>query len=141
VRLVEVGARVHGAPQTHLVSRICTGTSQAEQAVDLFLDPSRFLRHARRSYALRWRAMMVRLKVWKPGVLRALRGFERITRLESFHDSFAMSPPGYRVPGCVGVVILLHPDESALARDHQAIRALEAADLYDLELLAQAQGA
>jgi biotin carboxylase len=140
VRLVEVGARVHGAPQTHLVSRMCIGISQAEQTVDLLLDPPRFLRQARRSYALRWRAMMVRLKVWKAGIFHALRGFDRITRLESFHDSFAMSPPGCPVPGCVGVVILLHPDEEALARDHQTIRSLEAGDLYDLELLPQARG-
>lgn len=140
LRLIEVGARVHGAPQTHLVSRMCTGTSQVDETVDLFTDPARFLRSARRSYALRWRAMMVRLKVWKVGVFHRLRGFERIAQLDSFHDAFAMSQPGSRVPGCVGVVILLHPDQDAIERDHRAIRALEQADLYDIELIPQELG-
>jgi len=133
VQLMEVGARVHGAPQTHVVNRICTGMSQVEQTVDLLLDSPRFLRHARRSYSLRWHAMMVRLKVWTSSVFQGLRGFDRISRLDSFHDTFAMSPPGCRLPGCVGVVILLHPDADAIARDHDTIRALEAGDLYELE--------
>ena len=140
LRLIEAGARVHGAPQTHLVCRMCTGTSQVDETVDVYTDPARFLRGAKQSYALRWRAMMVRLKVWKVGTFRRLRGFERIERLDSFHDAFAMSQPGSRVPGCVGVVILLHPDQDALERDHRAIRDLEEADLYDIELLPQEVG-
>jgi hypothetical protein len=140
VRLMEVGARVHGAPQTHLVNRLCTGFSQVDQTVDMLLNPVQFLRQARQSYALRWQAIMVRLKVWQAGVLRGLRGFERITRLDSFHDSFAMSRPGVEVPACVGVVILLHPDADAIARDYQAIRQLEEQDLYEIEVCSDEEG-
>jgi hypothetical protein len=82
-------------------------------------------------------AMMVRLNVWKLGVLHAIKGFERIERLESFHDRLSMSPLGCRVPECVGVVILLHPDQEALARDCAAIRVFEATDLYDVRSLPQ----
>ena len=130
VRLVEAGARVHGAPQTHLMNRMCTGASQVEQTIDLFLDPARFLRGAKESYRLRWEGMMCRLAPWREGVLRGFRGLERIERLRSFHGSFAMAEPGRRVPGCVGVAMLLHPDEDVLQRDHETIRELENEDLY-----------
>jgi len=130
VRLVEVGARVHGAPQTHMMNRMCTGASQVEQTIDLFLDPARFLRGARESYRLRWEGMMCRLTPWCEGALRGFRGLERIERLRSYHGSFGMAEPGRRVPGCVGVAMLLHPDEDVLRADYQTIRQLEKEDLY-----------
>jgi biotin carboxylase len=133
VRLVEVGARVHGAPQTHFMTRWCTGTSQVDQTIDLFLDPDRFLRGAKRSYTLRWHGMMCRLMPWREGVLQGFRGLERIERLRSFHGTFVMAGPGRMVPGCVGVAILLHPDEEVLYRDCEAIRQLENEDLYVIE--------
>jgi glycosyltransferase involved in cell wall biosynthesis len=131
IRLIEVGARVHGAPQSHVVARLCTGISQVEQTVDLYLDPSRFRLGARRSYTLRWHAMMVRLKIWRIGLFRGLLGFDRLKRLDSFHDAFAMAGAGAKVPGCVGVVILLHPDRDVIEEDYQRIRNLEENDLYD----------
>jgi glycosyltransferase involved in cell wall biosynthesis len=130
VRLVEVGARVHGGPQTHMMNRMCTGASQVEQTIDLFLDPARFLCGAKESYRLRWEGMMCRLMPWREGVLRGFRGLERIERLRSYHGSFAMAEPGRRVPGCVGVAMLLHPDEDVLRLDYEAIRQLEKEDLY-----------
>lgn len=133
VRLVEVGARVHGAPQTHTMSRMCTGASQVDQTIDLFLDPARFLRGAKRSYKLRFEGMMCRLIPWREGVLRGFHGLDRIEGLLSFHASFGMAEPGQRVPGCVGVAMLLHPDEDALRRDYEAIRQLEKQDLYSIE--------
>ena len=101
VRLVEVGARVHGAPQTHgRLNRMCTGVSQVDQTIDLYLDPARFLRDARTSYKLRWEGMMCRLIPWREGVFRGFHGLERIERMRSFHRSFGMAEPGERVPGC-----------------------------------------
>ena len=130
VRLVEVGARVHGAPQTHTMNRRCTGASQVEQTIDLFVDPAHFLCGAKESYRLRWEGMMCRLMPWREGVFRGFRGLERIERLRSFHGSFGMAEPGRRVPGCVGVAMLLHPDEAVLRREYEAIRQLEKEDLY-----------
>ncbi|HWZ44529.1 MAG TPA: glycosyltransferase [Candidatus Saccharimonadales bacterium] len=133
LRLVEVGARVHGAPQTHAMNRICTGASQVEQTLDIFLDPARFLSGARRSYTLRWHGMMCRLTPWRAGLLRGFRGLDRVERLRSFHGAFAMAKPGQRVPGCVGVAILLHPDEDVLQQDCETVRRLEKDDLYRIE--------
>jgi biotin carboxylase/glycosyltransferase involved in cell wall biosynthesis len=130
VRLVEVGARLHGAPQTHAMSRMCTGASQVDQTIELFLDPARFLRGAKMSYKLRFEGMMCRLIPWREGVLRGFLGLERIERLPSFHGSFGMAKAGERVPGCVGVAMLLHPDEDILRRDYEVIRQLEKEDLY-----------
>ena len=93
VRLVEVGARVHGAPQSHAMNRMCTGISQVDQTIDVYLDPARFLRDARTSYKLRWEGMMCRLIPWREGVFRGFRGLERIERMRSFHRSFGMADP------------------------------------------------
>jgi len=41
-----------------------------------------------------------------------------------------MAEPGRRIPGCVGVAILLHPDEDVLRQDYEIIRQLEKEDLY-----------
>jgi hypothetical protein len=71
--------------------------------------------------------------LWREGVLQGFRGLERIERLPSFHGSFAMAEPGRRVPGCVGVAILLHPDANVLLRDYETIRNLEKEDLYRIE--------
>jgi biotin carboxylase/glycosyltransferase involved in cell wall biosynthesis len=133
LRLVEVGARLHGAPQTHVMNRMCTGASQVEQTLDIFLDPARFLRKARRSYRLQWHGMMCRLTPWREGVLRGFRGLDRMERLPSFHDSFGIAEPGQRVPGCVGVAMLLHPDEEVLQQDCETVRQLEKEDLYRIE--------
>jgi biotin carboxylase/glycosyltransferase involved in cell wall biosynthesis len=132
VRLVEVGARVHGAPHTHSMNRMCTGVSQVDQTIDLYLDPARFLRDARTSYKLRWEGMMCRLIPWREGVFRGFHGLQRIERMRSFHRSFGMADPGERVPGCLGVAMLLHPDEDVLRRDYEAIRQLEKEDLYSI---------
>jgi len=133
VRLVEVGARVHGAGQTHMMNRICTGADQVQQTIDVYLNPERFRRSAGRFYALRQRSMMVRLTPWRRGTLRGFVGLERIRALRSFHDTFVMAEPGRRAPGCVGVVILLHPEEEQMRRDHDTIRELEQQDLYAIE--------
>ncbi len=130
VRLVELGARVHGAPQTHMLSRMCTAASQVDRTIDLFLDPARFLRNARQSYRLKFQGMMCRLIPWREGRLGGFHGFNRIERLPSYHGKFNMAEPGQRVPGCVGVAMLLHPDEDTLQRDYATIRQLEKEDLY-----------
>ena len=130
VRLIEAGARVHGGPRTHTMNRMCTGASQVDQTIDLFLDPARFLRGARKSYGLRWQGMMCRLMPWHEGVLHGFRGIGRIERLRSFYQIFGLAEPGQRVPGCVGVAMLLHPDEDVLMADCETIRRLEKEDLY-----------
>jgi hypothetical protein len=66
-------------------------------------------------------------------LLRGFRGLDRIERLRSFHGTFVMAEPGRRIPGCVGVAILLHPDEEVLRRDCETIRQLEKEDLYLIE--------
>ncbi len=132
-RIVEVGTRVHGAAPTHMVSRMCTGSDQVQQTIQLYLEPECFRRRARRSYTLSLRAMMVRLTPWRRGILSGFHGLERIRKLPSFHDTFVMAEPGRRTPGCVGVVILVHPDEDEMRRDHDTIRELEQQDLYAIE--------
>ena len=86
--LVEVGARLHGAPSTHWMCRICTGASQLDQTIDSYLKPRHFLRVARRSYALRWHGAKVRLHPWHAGFYKCCRGLDRIESLPSFRGFF-----------------------------------------------------
>jgi hypothetical protein len=104
-----------------------------DQTIDAYLHPSRFLANARRAYSLRWHGMMFRLTPWRCGVLQGFRNFKRIERLESFHGTFVMAPPGTKVPGCIGVVQLLHPDEEVLRSDCRAIREMENSDLFVID--------
>lgn len=134
IRLVEVGARIHGAPSTHWMCRVCTGTSQVDQTVDLYLDPSRFLRLASRTYALGQHGFNFRLHPYRAGWFRGCRAIERIERLESFRSFFYMGSPQKLKPiDCVGVVALIHPDEEVVLQDCRRIRALEKEDLFDVE--------
>ena len=132
--LVEVGARLHGAPSTHWMCRICTGASQLDQTIDSYLNPGHFLRVARRSYALRWHGAKVRLHPWRGGFYKCCRGLDRIESLPSFRGFFYMSEPKELTPlDCVGVVALIHADEEAVRRDFQFIRELEKQDLFDID--------
>jgi len=131
--LVEVGARLHGAPSTHWMCRICTGTSQMDLTIDAFLNPAHFLRTARRDYRLRWHGYNYRLHPWRAGSFRGFHGLDRIERLPSFQSFFYMSPPKTIVfKDCLGVVALIHPDDEVIRRDCQSILELERQDLFDL---------
>lgn len=135
-RLMEVGARLHGAPSTHWMCRICTGISQLDQAIDAYLYPKQFLRRARREYRLTWHGHKVRLHPWRAGYLKGFTGMERVRALPSFHGLFYMSEPRQLEPkDCVGVVALMHPDEEQMRADFEAIRELERRDLFDIETL------
>ena len=133
IRLVEVGARLHGAPSTHWMCRICTGASQLDQTIDAYLDPARFFRQARRSYVLGWHGFNFRLHPYRAGWLHGFRGLDRIENLASFQRFFYMAKPKRLEPlDCVGVVALIHPDEEVVLNDCRRIRALEKQDLFDI---------
>lgn len=131
--LIDAGARVHGAPQTHAMARMCTGVSQVEKTVDVCLSPGAFPRFVRQSYELRFHGMMLRLKPWQRGVLQAVCGLDRIEKLPSYHAVFQLASPGRIVPSCVGVVWLVHPDADQLQQDSDVIRELERRDLYTID--------
>jgi biotin carboxylase/glycosyltransferase involved in cell wall biosynthesis len=134
IRLVEVGARLHGAPSTHWMCRICTGTSQLDQTIDAHLDSDRFFRQASRSYVLGCHGFNFRLHPYREGWLNGFRGLDRIERLESFRSFFYMAKPGRVKPlDCVGVVALIHPDQEVVHEDCRSIRALEKQDLFEIE--------
>jgi hypothetical protein len=131
--LVEVGARLHGAPSTHWMCRICTGTSQIDQTIDAYLRPSHFFRTARRSYTLRYQGYKYRLHPWRKGFFEGFRGLDRIERLPSFRGFYYMTGPRPLAPlDCVGVVALIHPDEDVLQSDRRSIHELETQDLFEV---------
>lgn len=136
-RLVEVGARLHGAPNTHWMCGITTGLSQLDGLIDLYLEPERFARHERREYRLRWPGANVRLHPWRAGHFRGFRDLARIERLPSFRRFWYLSAPReIAALDCLGVVALMHADAEVVERDFAAIRALEREDLFELEPVA-----
>ena len=133
-RLIEVGARLHGALSTHWMCRICAGVSQLDQTIDAYLNPRQFLRRARHRYRLTWHGYKVRLHPWRAGDLKSFTGMERVEALPSFRGLFYMSEPKRLAPkDCVGVVALIHPDEDVMLRDFETIRQLEREDLFEID--------
>lgn len=134
IRLMEVGARLHGAPSTHWMSRICIGRSQLDQTIEAYLDPRRFLREATLTYVLGWHGFNFRLHPYRRGWLSGFRGLDRIEALPSFRSFFYMAGPKQLQPlDCVGVAALIHPDEEVVLEDCRRIREMEKDDLFEID--------
>ena len=130
-RLMEIGIRLHGAPRTHWLTRLCAGRDQVELAVDALLDPGAFRRKVAERYHLARHGRMVRLTPWRTGTLRRFRRLDEVRALPSFHEVVSLGEPG-PLRRVMGVIALLHPDADGVERDAARIRALEAEGLYEL---------
>ena len=77
--LVEIGARLHGGPPAHLMSREAIGDSQLDQMVRSFVAPKAFLKQAGERYRLTRRAAMFLLRDRKlAGTIEGLPSARRI---------------------------------------------------------------
>lgn len=140
--LVEVGARLHGAPSTHWMCRICGGFSQLDQTLDAYLRPKHFLKTAGRSYKLRFHGWKFRFHPWRAGYFKGFNGLARIEKLPAFRGFYYMSGPKTLAPkDCVGVVALIHPDREVLLKDVETIHQWENQDLFIIEAVNTAESA
>ena len=131
--LIEIGARLHGGEKTPVISRLCTGGSQLDRALEARLDPARFDAALDRPYPMRQHGAMVYLMPWRTGLLRGYGRLRDIARLPSFFEVFNLAAPGPLTRRVAGLVILIHPDPDVLSADVARLRAFEEDGLYRFE--------
>jgi hypothetical protein len=131
--LIEIGARLHGGEKTPVISRLCTGGSQLDRALEARLDPARFDAALDRPYPMRQHSAMVYLMPWRTGLLRGYGRLRDIARLPSFFEVFNLAAPGPLTRRVAGLVILIHPDPDVLSADVARLRAFEDDGLYRFE--------
>lgn len=130
--IVEIGARLNGG-NNPMLSRYCGGETQMELTLDSYLDPQRFLAQIDEPYKLAKGAMRVFLIPRQQGRLLSPPDFERIQRLDSFHELRFSAKPGQTLSRIAGWVLLVHEDRDVLHRDLSEIRRLETCGLYPIE--------
>ena len=128
--LVEIGARLHGGPPAHLMSRAATGTSQLDLLVQSCAEPAAFLDGISRHYDLTGGAAMALLRD------DHLRG--EIENLPSAQRIAWNAPPGEPQPPVAGVATLIHPDRDVVAADLEIVTGGIACDLLDRRDLVEA---
>ncbi|PIC01514.1 GNAT family N-acetyltransferase [Caulobacter sp. X] len=107
--LVEIGARLHGGPPAHLMSRAATGTSQLDLLADCLVDPERFAVDVASRPGLKTGAAMALLRD------DGLRG--EIETLPSMRHLVWNAPPGAPQPPVAGLATLVHADPAQIAAD------------------------
>ncbi|PHY21105.1 GNAT family N-acetyltransferase [Caulobacter sp. BP25] len=107
--LVEIGARLHGGPPAHLMSRAATGTSQLDLLVESHVDPDRFAADITSRYVLTGSTAMALLRDDQ------LRG--EIETLPSIQHLVWNAAPGAPQPPVAGLATLIHADPAEVAAD------------------------
>lgn len=137
--LVESGARMHGSVPDEIVDR-CTPSHQTLTA-EAYLDPGSVARRAARPYELKAGAYCVMLISRDEGTIVSADGLRKIEELPSFAGTISMLGPGDRLKrtvdlfSCPGIIYLVDPDRARLEADYDRIRALDVAELFELEEL------
>ena len=127
--LVEIGARLHGGPPAHLMSREAIGDSQLDQLVRSFVAPKAFLDQAGQRYRLTRRATMFLLRD------RKLAG--TIERLPSVRRIVWNATDGEPLAPVAGLATLIHSDARVIDADieiatgHLSCEVLQTRDAVD----------
>ena len=120
--LVEIGARLHGGPPAHLMTRAATGTSQLDLLVQSCVDPAKFLENADDRYAMAGGAVMALLRdADLQGEIEALPS-ARIVWNERSGDT---------PPAVAGLATLIHPDSAVVADDLEIVTGGIACEILD----------
>jgi CelD/BcsL family acetyltransferase involved in cellulose biosynthesis/biotin carboxylase len=107
--LIEIGARLHGGPPAHLMSREAMGDSQLDQLVLSFVAPKAFLEQAGLRYRLAGRAAMFLLPDRKlAGTIEGLPSARRVVW---------NAKEGEPLPPVAGLVTLIHSDARVIEAD------------------------
>jgi len=131
-RLVEVGARCHGAEGNWIpVVNKCLGTSQVKALVDTYLDAESWETTPEYSVLTDWFGFKFDLVSRVEGVLKALPKIDEVKKLPSFVKIDMMVKIGEKISktiDCVttpGSVQLVNQDKGALEEDIRNVRRIE----------------
>lgn len=134
-RLIEVGARPHGAGHPRL-SYIATGSSQVHRTVNYFADG---LQPSPR-YSLIKNMTVIFLRALKPSIIKNVQKLHELSKLSSYIDSSIQVTDHQSVPAtqdlfatlALGFVVLANADLIQLERDVAEVRAAERLVFHEL---------
>ena len=130
--LIEVAARLTAGINS-VISSLCGGICQLDEAVEAVLDPDRFQATLNHQPHLQRRAANVFLMPQcqdRPVCLRSLDGIRHLPTLHSFSVS---AQPGDIVKQVAGVITLVDEDILSIERDINRIHELERDGLFEVE--------
>ena len=110
--LVEIGARLHGGPPAHLMSRAATGSSQCDLLAQSCLAPATFLAETKQRYVMKGAAAMALLRDF------ALKG--EIEGLPSAR-SVTWNEQTCAAPTVAGIATLIHSDRKLIEEDLEVL--------------------
>ncbi len=128
--LIEVGARMAAGSNSYL-SRLCGGPCQLDLTLACYLGTG-VANSSPPKKLSKWAANYF-LRPPRRGLLRSLKGVERIEVLASLRSFSISAKPGEAAPAVAGLVTLLADDEAALRDDLRRLTALESGDFYQIE--------
>lgn len=136
--LVETGARLCGGDCSVIVKKIA-GASQADLSAEAYTNSHRFVSLTQQPYRRLKRCLVIYLISTQEGVFKGQPRFDEIKNLESYSSSRVFKQTGDRVAKTVdfctelGLVELVHSDDSVLQRDYARVRELETQGLFIIE--------
>ncbi|MEA2764338.1 MAG: hypothetical protein QOK07_742 [Gemmatimonadaceae bacterium] len=128
--LIEMGARLHGGPKAHQMSRAAAGSSQFDLMVQAYLDPLGFLAAVENPRAVQRTAVMLLLRPHGSGTPRAA-AIKEVEKLPSFHELSCSAPIGHTPPPVAALLVLIHSDRVVVERDLSFVRHLHEDGLFD----------
>ncbi len=131
--LVEMGARLTTGLNA-VLSGICGGICQLEEAVDVMLAPDRFLDFAKDQLSLRKRAANVFLVRKREGRLMKVGRENELRRLKTLYRLSLSVNAGEILPPILGTVTLVDESMEAIREDMSRIRELEENGLFELSV-------
>lgn len=138
--LIEINARLAGAG-TGSCAEIdaALGHNHASACAQRLCDPQGFLRRFEAPVAMSRHVWFVAVATFEAGIVGSLAGLSRIESLVSFSGYVWKPRRGDALRPCVdqqsipALVVLSHQDEAVVRADYEAIRALEATDVFGLK--------
>ncbi|WP_437945325.1 ATP-grasp domain-containing protein [Sorangium sp. So ce296] len=138
--LIEINARLAGAGTGSCAEiEAALGHSHASAYAQRLCDPQGFLRRFEAPMTMSKHVWFVAVAALEAGTVNSLAGLSRIESLVSFSDFIWKPGLGDALRPCIdqqsipALVVLSHQDEAVVRADYEAIRALEAADVFGLK--------
>lgn len=132
VKLMEIGARLHGGTPAVKISTNCTGKSQVELCVLAYLNPKEFLTKQHRPYTLTGHGEIVLLITPDSMRYANTKSVDRIRSLNSVIQLDIDTSNTKPLNRIAGLVTLQHNDKQIISQDLKTIQELEASELYSL---------
>ena len=137
VRLLEVGARLHGGHRWMTLAKQCTDRMMVEMAVAQVVDGESFLRRYSAPYTLHKHGMFLWEFLRKGEVVRDFPGLAEIQGMKSVLRTEYLPVPGMKMKETTSYALFVHPDKEVVREDCRRARKLLQEVQYEMHGLPQ----